>query len=301
MDEHQWLADRFEEHRAHLRAVAYRMLGSQAEADDAVQDAWLRFSRAGTNGVDNVGGWLTTIVARVCMNMLQSRRSRREEPLEDHLAGPTDGMDPEREAVLADSVGSALLVVLDTLAPAERLAFVLHDLFAVPFDEIAPIVQRSPAAARQLASRARRRVQGATAAPADLARQRRVVEAFLAASRNGDFDGLLAVLDPDVVLRADPAAVEAAATRRAEGAPALAREIRGVAAVVGTFAGRAQDAQLALIDAAVGAVWAPDGMPRVVFDFTVSAGKIVAIELLSDPELVSNLDVAILGEPGRPG
>jgi RNA polymerase sigma-70 factor (ECF subfamily) len=296
MDENQWLAERFEEYRTHLRAVAYRMLGSQAEADDAVQDAWLRFSRADTSGVDNLGGWLTTIVARICLNMLQSRRSRREEPLDRQIADPIDGIDPEREAVLADSVGSALLVVLDTLAPAERLAFVLHDLFAVPFDEIAPIVQRSPAAARQLASRARRRVQGAAAAPADLHRQREVVEAFLAASRNGDFDRLFAVLDPDVVLRADPASVQVAAARRAEGAPALASEVRGPAAVVDTFSGRARDAQPALIDGAVGAVWAPDGKPRVVFDFTITAGKVVAIELLSDPELVGGLDVTILGD-----
>ena len=295
MDEHQWLAERFEENRTHLRAVAYRMLGSQAEADDAVQDAWLRFSRSNASGVENLGGWLTTIVARVCLNMLQSRRSRREEPLTEQVAAPTDGIDPEREAMLADSVGSALLVVLDTLAPAERLAFVLHDLFAVPFDEIAPIVERSPAAARQLASRARRRVQGA-AVPADLTRQRQVVDAFLAASRDGDFDALLAVLDPDVVLRADPVSVTVAATRQAAGAPALAREVRGAAAVVGTFSGRAQAAQLALIDGAVGAVWAPDGTPRVVFDFTIAAGKIVAIDLLSDPDLVGLLDVTILGD-----
>ncbi len=296
MDEHEWLAERFEENRPHLRAVAYRMLGSLVEADDAVQDAWLRFSRSDTSGVENLGGWLTTIVARVCLNMLQSRRSRREEPLDEQVADPIDGIDPEREAMLADSVGSALLVVLDTLAPAERLAFVLHDLFAVPFDEIAPIVERSPAAARQLASRARRRVQGAAAAPADRTRQREVVEAFLAASRNGDFDALLAVLGPDVVLRADPATVQAAAARRAEGAPALVSEVRGAAAVVDTFAGRVQAAQPALIDAAVGAVWAPDGRPRVVFDFTVTAGKIVAIDMLSDPELVRGLDVTILGD-----
>src|SRR6266536_602181 len=181
MDEHEWLAERFEENRPHLRAVAYRMLGSLVEADDAVQDAWLRFSRSDTSGVENLGGWLTTIVARVCLNMLQSRRSRREEPLDEQVADPIDGIDPEREAMLADSVGSALLVVLDTLAPAERLAFVLHDLFAVPFDEIAPIVERSPAAARQLASRARRRIKGAAPVPdGDLARQRAVVDAFLA-------------------------------------------------------------------------------------------------------------------------
>jgi RNA polymerase sigma factor (sigma-70 family) len=296
MDEHQWLAERFEDNRPHLRAVAYRMLGSRAEADDAVQDAWLRFSRADTRGVENLGGWLTTIVARVCLNMLHSRRSRREEPLDEHVCGPAAGVDPEREAVLADSVGSALLVVLDTLTPAERLAFVLHDLFAVPFEEIAAILERSPAAARQLASRARRRVQGAAAAPADRTRQRAIVEAFLAASRNGDFDALLAVLDPDVVLRADPVSVQAAAARRAEGAPALAAEVRGPAAVIDTFAGRAQAAQPALIDDAVGAVWAPGGKPRLVFDFTITAGRIVAIDLLSDPELVRALDVTILDD-----
>jgi RNA polymerase sigma factor (sigma-70 family) len=299
MDEHDWLAERFEDHRTHLRAVAYRMLGSLAEADDAVQDAWLRFSRADTSGVENLGGWLTTIVARVCLNMLHSRRYRREQPLDEHVPEPIDRVDPEREAMLADSVGSALLVVLDTLTPAERLAFVLHDLFAVPFDEIAPMVDRSPAAARQLASRARRRVQGAAAGPSDVARRREVVEAFLAASRNGDFEALLAVLDPDVVFRADAAAVQAATARRAEGAPVLATEVRGAAAVVETFLGRAKGAQLALIDAAAGAVWAPNGTPRVVFDFTITGGKIVAIDLLSDPELVGGLDVTILNEPSN--
>ncbi|WP_322778866.1 sigma-70 family RNA polymerase sigma factor [Frankia sp. Cas4] len=296
MDEQQWLAERFEESRTHLGAVAYRMLGSQAEADDAVQDAWLRFSRSDTSGVANLRGWLTTIVARVCLNMLQSRRSRREEPLDEHVPDPVDGIDPERQAILADSVGSALLVVLDTLVPAERLSFVLHDMFAVPFSEIAPIVERSPAATRQLASRARRRVQGTPTTPTDLTRQRAVVEAFLAASRNGDFDALLALLDPDVVLRADLAAVQAAAARRAAGAPALAEEVHGAAAVVDTFSGRARAAQPALIDGAMGAVWAPRGTPRVVFNFTIIAGKIVAIDLLSDPELVGGLDITIIGD-----
>src|SRR5438067_1495687 len=230
MDEHDWLAERFEEHRPHLRAVAYRLLGSLSEAEDAVQDAWLRLSRSDTSGVENLGGWLTTVVGRVCLNMLQARTSRREEPLGAHGSEPIvsreDGTDPEHEALLADAVGPALLVVLDTLAPAERVAFVLHDVFAVPFEEIAAIVGRSPAAARQLASRARRRVRGAATAPdADLTRQREVVDAFLAASRAGDFDALLAVLDPDVVLRADRAAVQAGA----------AREVRGAAAVAHTF------------------------------------------------------------------
>src|SRR5438045_4019305 len=207
MDEQAWLAERFEEHRSHLRAVGYRMLGSLSEADDAVQDAWLRLSRADTSDVENLGAWLTTVVARICLNLLRSRASRREESLSAHVPEPIvsrpDGIDPEHEAILADSVGLALLVVLETLAPAERLAFVLHDMFAVPFDEIAAIVGRTPTAARQLASRARRRVQGAPVPDADLARQREVVAAFLAASREGNFEGLLAVLDPDVVLRSD--------------------------------------------------------------------------------------------------
>src|SRR5437016_2129978 len=208
VDERDWRAERFEEHRTHLRAVAYRMLGSGIEADDAVQEAWLRLSRSDTSGVENLGGWLTTVVARVCLDMLRSRESRREEPLPESIVGRSD---PEREALLADSVGLALLVVLDTLPPAERLAFVLHDMFGMSFDEIAPIVERSPDAARQLASRARRRVQGAPAVrDRDLARQREVVDAFLAAARGGNLDALLAVLDPNVVLRTAPADVHGA-------------------------------------------------------------------------------------------
>src|SRR5215217_3859328 len=233
MNEHSyWLAQRFEEHRTHLKAVAYRMLGSLSEADDAVQEAWLRLSRSDTSDIENLGGWLTTVVARVCLNMLRSRRSRREEPLDeslgvrvpDPIVSREGGIDPEHEALLADSVGLALLVVLETLAPAERLAFVLHDMFAVPFEEIAPIVERSPTAARQLASRARRRVQGAAREPVDpLPRQREVVDAFLAASREGDFEALLAVLDPDVVLRIDGGALRPAATVVTRGAENVAR------------------------------------------------------------------------------
>jgi len=291
VDEQDWLADRFEENRAHLRAVAYRMLGSINEADDAVQESWLRLSRADTNGIENLGGWLTTVVARVCLDMLRSRQSRGEESLEAHLPDPLlsreDGVDPEQEAILVDSVGLALLVVLETLAPAERLAFVLHDMFAVPFDEIAPIVGRSPAAARQLASRARRRVQGAaTASDADLRQQRQVVDAFLAASRGGDFKALLAMLDPDVVLRADDAGAQLGASR----------EVRGATAVAETFSGRAQTAQPALLNGAVGAVWAPGGQPRVVFGFTIARGKIVAIDLVADPERLRQLDPTILGD-----
>jgi RNA polymerase sigma factor (sigma-70 family) len=289
MDEHEWLAEQFEAHRAHLRAVAYRMLGSGNEAEDAVQESWLHLRRADTSGVENLGGWLTTVVARVCLDMLRARTARREEPLEasgpEPIASGAGGNDPEHEAVLADSVGLALLVVLDTLNPAERLAFVLHDIFAVSFDEIAPIVGRSPAAARQLASRARRRVRGAATPPdADLGRQREVVDAFLAASRGGDFAALLAALDPDVVLRADPAAVLAGA----------AAEVCGAEAVAGVFAGRARVAQPALVNGAVGAVWAPGGRPRIVFEFTIAGGKIIEIALVADPERLRRLDVAIL-------
>jgi RNA polymerase sigma factor (sigma-70 family) len=283
MPDDEFLAERFEQHRAHLRAVAYRMLGSAGEADDAVQEAWLRVSRADSSDVENLGGWLTTIVARVCLNMLQARKSRREEPLDDRL--PEQVVDPEQEAVVADSVGLALLVVLDTLRPAERLAFVLHDLFAVPFDEIAPIVDRTPAAARQLASRARRRVQGAGSTPeADAARRRQVVAAFLAASRGGQFDELLRLLDPDVVLRADAAAVAIGA----------AREARGPAAVAETFSGRARAAKLALVDGSAGLVWSQGGKPRVVIAFTVDGGKVTAIDLLADPEHLGNLDLELL-------
>jgi RNA polymerase sigma-70 factor (ECF subfamily) len=291
MNEHDGLAERFEDHRTHLRAVAYRMLGSLSEADDAVQEAWLRLSRSDTSGVENLGGWLTAVVARVCLDMLRSRKSRREEALDEHLPEPIDGIDPgtdpEQAVLLADSIGPALLVVLETLAPAERLAFVLHDMFAVPFEEIAGIVGRSPAAARQLASRARRRVQGGATVPgADLTRKREVVEAFLAASRNGNFDALLTLLDPDVVLRADSAAVRMGASS----------EVRGVQTVATTFSGRAQAAQLALVNGAVGAVWAQGGQPRVVFNFTITGGKIVAIDLLADPEFLGQLDWEALDE-----
>ena len=285
MDEHDWLAERFEEKRAHLRAVAYRVLGSASEADDAVQEAWLRFSRSGADQVENLGGWLTTIVARVSLNMLQSRMSRREEPMDAPAieAGQDDanGTNPEHEAVLADSLGLALLVVLDTLTPAERLAFVLHDMFAVPFDEIAPIVERSPAAARQLASRARRRVQQADAIPeAEAARRKEVVGAFLAASREGDFEALLAMLDPDIVLRADAVMAQLGAS-----------EVRGASTVADVFCGRAAAARAALIDGVPGMMWAQGGQTRVVFDFTIVGGKIAAIEMITDPGYLAQLDV----------
>jgi RNA polymerase sigma-70 factor (ECF subfamily) len=294
-DERDWLADRFEEHRARLRAVAYRMLGSLTEADDAVQDAWLRVSRAGAREVDNLGGWLTTIVARVCLNMLRSRATRREDFLGVHLPDPvvsSDGtLQPEAEAVLADSVSLALLVVLDTLSPAERLAFVLHDLFELPFEEIAPMVGRSPAAARQLASRARRRVKGA-AAPApdpDLAQQRTVVDAFFRAARGGDFDALVAVLDPDVVLRADFGAGRPAASRVVHGAAAVARQ-----ALLGALP--AAHLHPALVNGAAGVVVTADGRPFAVLGFTVADGKIVEIDALADPERVRRLAAAVLGD-----
>ncbi len=296
MDEHDWLAGRFEANRAHLRAVAYRMLGSASEADDAVQEAWLRLSRSNASGVENLGGWLTTVVARVCLDMLRARKQRREEPLglgaqvPEPVASRADSLDPEHEALLAEGVGLALLVVLERLAPAKRVAFVLHDTFAVPFDEIAPIVGRSPAAARQLASRARRRVRGTATVPdADLARQRAVVDAFLAAAREGDFDALVAVLDPDVVVRADRAAAPAGTPRKARGAAAVAR--RALA-----YSRPARFAQPALVNGAVGVVVAPRGRLLWVLAFTVTRGKIVAIDILADPARLRQLDLAVLDD-----
>jgi RNA polymerase sigma factor (sigma-70 family) len=293
MDDDLSLASRFEAERARLRSVAYRMLGSPVEAEDAVQEAWVRLSRTGSAGVDNLSAWLTTVVARVCLDMLRSRKSRREEPLESEDAGPADldeGSGPERDALLADSIGLALVTVLETLTPAERVAFVLHEMFDLPFDDIAPIVGRSSAAARQLASRARRRIQGATSSgEADLTRKREVVDAFLVASRGGDLGALLALLDPEVVLRADGAAVEASAARRGQGAPDLSPEIRGAAAVAGTFSGRAQAARPALFAGTVGAAWAPAGKPLVVFAFTVAGGKITGIDLIADRAHIEQL------------
>jgi RNA polymerase sigma factor (sigma-70 family) len=298
MDEHDGLAERFEANRPHLRAVAYRMLGSLSEADDAVQESWLRLSRSGTSGIENLGGWLTTVVARVCLDMLRSRKSRHEESLDAQIADPIasheSGTDPEQEALLADSVGLALLVVLETLAPAERLAFVLHDVFAVPFEEIAPIVERTPTATRQLASRARRRVHGvggrddAGMIPdADLTRQREVVDAFLAAARGGDFDALLAVLDPDVVLRTDRPALPSGALRETHGAAAVARR---------AMVGGARAAQPALVNGAVGVIVAPRGRLLMVLLFTIRHGKIVEIDAVADPERLRHLDLAVLDD-----
>ncbi|MFC8617788.1 RNA polymerase sigma factor SigJ [Micromonospora purpureochromogenes] len=293
VDEHEWLTQRFEEHRTRLRAVAYRMLGSVSEADDAVQDAWLRVSRADTGAVENIGGWLTTVVARVCLNALRSRERRREEPLDVRLPEPVISRepenDPEHAAVLADSVGLALLVVLETLTPAERLAFVLHDMFAVPFEEIAPMVDRSPAAARQLASRARRRVRGQAPVPdPDLARQRAVVEAFFAAARDGDFDALVAVLHPDVVLRSD-------------GGPGSRHTVvlTGAETVAGqavTFGRLYPFMRPALVNGAAGAVVAAQGRPISVLGFTVTDGRIVAVDVLSDTDRLRRLDLTVLDD-----
>jgi RNA polymerase sigma factor (sigma-70 family) len=289
------LVARFEENRTRLRSLAYRMLGSLTEADDAVQEAWLRLHRSDTEAIDNLAGWLTTVTARVCLDILRTRESRREDALEDDRIRVPDpivsnaaGMDPEHEALLADTLGLALLVVLETMAPAERLAFVLHDMFAVPFDEIAPIVDRSPTAARQLASRARRRLQGTPTVPdADLVSQRRVVDAFLAAARDGDFEGLLAVLDPDAVLRADA------------GALPLSREVRGARAVAAgamQFAPLARAGRAALVNGAAGLVAAPEGRPFSVLGFTIAGGRIVEIDVLADPERLRAIDLTVLDD-----
>ncbi len=294
MDENEWLAARFEEHRAHLQAVAYRMLGSLTDADDAVQDAWLRLSRSGAGEVENLGAWLTTIVARLCLNMLRSRNLRREESLGVHLPDPVISppgeFQPEEEALLADSVGLALLVVLDTLAPAERLAFVLHDMFELPFEEIAPMVGRTPAAARQLASRARRRVKGVPAPRSDLTRQREVVDAFFSAAREGDFDALVALLDPDVVLRLDAGARRPAASMVIRGAAAVARQaLTGLASAL-----PAVHLRHALVNGAAGIVVTRRRRPMTVMGFTIADGKITEIDAIADPERVPRIAAAVL-------
>jgi RNA polymerase sigma factor (sigma-70 family) len=287
--QHQWLAEQFEANRSHLQAVAYRMLGSLSEADDAVQESWLHLSRSETSGVLNLGGWLTTVVARICLDMLRSRKARREESLETSMptsvANHEREVDPEQEALLADAVGLAMLIVLDTLNPAERVAFVLHDVFAIPFDEIARVVERSETATRQLASRARRRVHGAEAAQdSDLTRRRVVVDAFLAASRAGDFDALLALLDPEVVFRADLTAVPAGAPVEVRGAPLVARQ----------FKGRAHGAQSALVNGDVGAVVARNGRLFLVLRLTIKEGKITAVEAIADPVDLQALRLSVL-------
>ena len=293
-NERDWLAQRFEERRGHLRAVAYRMLGSLSEADDAVQEAWLRLNRSDAGAIENLNGWLTTVVGRICLTALKARRARREEPLGIHVpdpvVSPADELDPEQEALLADSVGLALLVVLDALSPAERLAFVLHDMFAVPFDEIAPIVGCSPTAARQKASRARRRVQGHAPVPdADLSTQQEVVDAFMAAAREGDFDALVAVLDPDVVLRADVGAPPAGMSREIRGAEAVASQAL-------SFSRLDLYTRPALINGAAGAVTSREGEPFSVVGFTVRGGRIVQIDILADPERLRRLDLTVLDD-----
>src|SRR5688572_7505611 len=301
MDQQGWLTERFEENRPRLRGVAYRVLGSLSEAEDAVQEAWLRLNRIDAATVENLGGWLTTVVSRVCLDMLRARKSRREEPIDAQATEPSvvrgAGADPEGEAVLADSVGAALLVVLDTLTPAERLAFVLHDLFALPFDEIGSIVGRSPAAAKQLASRARRRVRGSPA-PSDAgrARQREVVEAFLRAARSGDLEGLLAVLDPEVIVR-----IDAAARTRIDGPPAeagMAREVRGASTwarqLIALSRGRLLFVQPALINGSVGLIIAPGGKLSRALTFTFANGKVTRVEVIGDPARLGELDIAVL-------
>ena len=279
-----FLAEQFEANRARLRSVAYRMLGSSSEVDDAVQETWLRLNRSDASALDNLGGWLTTVVARICLDMLRSRKSRREEPMGPHVPEPVANDEHQRDTEMADSVGAALLVVLETLAPAERLAFVLHDMFAVPFEEIAPIVGRTPAAARQLASRARRRVQGTPVPEADLSRQRTIVDAFLAASRDGDFEGLLAVLDPDVVFRADQAAQRLGSLA----------EIRGAAAVAKTFKGRAQAAKPALVDGAMAVAVIFGGQLRIVLRLTIAGDRIAGVEAVADAERIGAFEVEVL-------
>jgi RNA polymerase sigma factor (sigma-70 family) len=285
LDQSNFLGEKFEANRAHLRAVAYRMLGSSSEVDDAVQETWLRLSRSDTSAVENLGGWLTTVVARVCLDMLRARKSRREEPMGPHVPEPAAADEHERDTEMADSVGAALLVVLETLAPAERLAFVLHDMFAVPFEEIASIVGRTPAAARQLASRARRRVQGTPPArDADFSRQKKIVDAFLAASRGGDFEGLLAVLDPETVFRADQAAQRLGALA----------EIRGAEAVAQTFKGRAQGAKPALVDGSMALAVVLGGQLRIVLRLTITGDRISAVEAVADAERIGGFDVEVL-------
>ncbi|WP_431907474.1 sigma-70 family RNA polymerase sigma factor [Amycolatopsis thermoflava] len=288
MTENEWLAERFESHRAHLRAVAYRMLGSLTEADDAVQEAWLKLSRSDAGEVRNLGGWLTTVVGRVCLDMLRSRSARREEypeRLPDPVIVPEDGSHPEQQALIADSVGLALLVVLDTLDPAERLAFVLHDMFALPFDEIAPIVDRTPAAARQLASRARRRIQGSPTVPdGDVVRQREVVDAFFAAARDGNFAALVSVLDPDVVLRVEAAALPVGASRLVRGAEAVAGQ-----ALTFRQSGQGVQPVPVLVNGVAGRLIVRDGRPQTLFAFTVVNDLIAAIDIISDPERLAEL------------
>jgi RNA polymerase sigma-70 factor (ECF subfamily) len=294
MTEKDWLADRFQENRSRLKAVAYRILGKTGDAEDAVQEAWLRLTHSDANQIENLGGWLTTVVARICLDMLRTRKTRQEQTLEENkVEAPSHSQpnDPAQEALLADSVGSALLIVLRSLAPAERIAFVLHDLFDLPFEEIAPVLGRSEAAVRQLASRARRRVRGGQENREDQARKREIVTAFLAASREGHFDALLQVLDPEILLYADDRAVKTAAANKGKGAPPFESEMRGARTIADLFKGRAVAAQLALINGSVGTTWMMGGKPRAVFLFFIENGKINEINVVTEPEELAEMDV----------
>lgn len=297
MTESDWLAKQFQENRSHLRAVAYRILGSNGEADDAVQEAWLRLTRSDSNSIENLGGWLTTVVARVCLDMLRSRKIRKEEELQENileLPQAARQANPADEALLADSVGSALLIVLRTLTPAERVAFVLHDLFDLPFEEVAPIVGRSEAAARQLASRARRRVRGGGESPENRAQKREIVTAFLAASREGNFDDLLQLLDPEIRLYADETTVKMTTANQAKGAPPFQNEMKDATAIAEAFKGRAVGAQLALLNGSVGTTWIGGGKPRLAFLFSIEKGKICEINVVMDPQDLEEMEVRLL-------
>jgi RNA polymerase sigma factor (sigma-70 family) len=291
------LSARFEGYRPRLRAVAFRLLGSTSEAEDAVQETWLRVTRADTDAVDNLGGWLTTVITRVCLDMLRAHKTRQDAAptlRAEGAAASAEPTDPERELLLADAVGSAMMIVLDTLSPAERVAFVLHDLFALSFEDIGAIVGRSAVATRQLASRARRLVQGAGEREEELPSQREVAQAFMAASREGDLEAVLAVLDPDVVLRVDSVAVKAAAANEARGAPRLVPEVRGAAAVARVFLGSAQVARPVLVDGTPGAAWAPGGRPRAIWAFKVAQGRIVEVQFIADPKTIARLEVLLV-------
>lgn len=297
MDKKDWLAKHFEETRHHLRAVAYRMLGSAGEAEDALQEAWLRLARAESEKIENLGGWLTTVVSRVCLDMLRSRKTRREETLEGKDLPSTESKSPEADLLVADSVGAALLVVLDTLTPAERIAFVLHDLFDLSFAEIAPIIDRTEEATRQLASRARRRVRGGSVLSEDHQRQQEMVSAFLAAAHEGKFEPLIALLHPDIILRADETAVKVAEANKSRGAPAFKSEIKGAKNVFDTFKGKAAEALPALVNGMVGATWAPGGKPIVAFCFTFDGSRITAIDIVMDPKKLKEIDIKVIASP----
>ncbi len=296
MEKNDWLATHFESTRNHLQAVAYRMLGSRSEAEDAVQEAWIRLNRSESDGIENLGGWLTTVVARVCLDMLRSRKAAREESLEEILVDlPEEGEgDLEENFLIEDAVGPALLMVLDTLTPAERIAFVMHDLFGLTFDEIAPIIERTEITTRQLASRARRRVRGAAMPRKDAQRQQEVVTAFMLASRQGDFDALIRLLHPDVVLRADETAIKVSTANKDRGAPQFKHELVGAELVANTLKGSAQGAQLAFVNGLAGATWGAKGKAVVAFCFVVNDGRIEAIDIVMDKTALDNLDIQII-------